>query len=199
MLSVTDYAAIRGASLSLNDLFKEHITDDPDATLNGIPVDLRSPRELEIVVMTNALSVWLYRVVLQPDLVNQPGRRISPSETQRRSTQLQLHYLITPMHPNPLTQHTLMGRAIQVVRDHAQLGGSSLRGALAGTATTMKLSLEMSGTAEQNTLWWSLQSQHRAAVSLIVEGVGIDSHQAPAAGPPALSRHSGYAQIVGVT
>ena len=75
---MTDYAAIRGASLSLRDLFKEHITDDPDATLNGVPVDLRSPRELEIAVITEALSVWLYRVVLQPDLVDQAGRRITP-------------------------------------------------------------------------------------------------------------------------
>ncbi len=196
---MTDYAAIRGASLSLRDLFKEHITDDPDATLNGVPVDLRSPRELEVAVVTDALSVWLYRVVLQPDLVNQPGRRISPAETERRSTPLQLSYLITPMHSAALTEHTLMGRAIQVVRDHAQLSGSSLRGALAGTPTTMKLSFEMSGTAEQNTLWWSLQSQHRATVSIVVEGVSIDSHLAPSAGPPALSRHSGYAQIVGVT
>jgi hypothetical protein len=196
---VTDYAAIRGASLSLHDLFKEHITDDPDTTLNGVPVDLRSPRELEIAVVTEALSIWLYRVVLQPDLVNQPGRRITPGETERRSTPLQLFYLITPMHTTPLTEHTLMGRAIQVIRDHSQLGGSSLRGALVGTPTTMKLSIEMSGTAEQNTLWWSLQSQHRAAISLIVEGIGIDSHLAPSAGPPALSRHSGYAQIVSVT
>ncbi|MFD2081330.1 Protein of unknown function [Actinopolymorpha cephalotaxi] len=196
---MTDYAAIRGASLSLRDLFKEHITDDPDATLNGVPVDLRSPRELEVAVVTDALSVWLYRVVLQPDLANQSGRRISPQETERRSTSLQLHYLVAPMHSAVLTEHTLMGRAIQVVRDHAQLGGSSLRGALAGTPTTMKLSIEMSGTAEQNTLWWSLQSQQRAAFSLIVDGVSIDSHLAPSAGPPALSRHSGYAQIVGVT
>jgi hypothetical protein len=196
---VTDYAAIRGASLSLRDLFKEHITDDPDTTLNGIPVDLRSPRELELAVTTDALSVWLYRLILQPDLVNQPGRRIAPGETERLSTPLQLFYLITPMHSAPLTEHTLMGRAIQVIRDHGQLAGSALRGALAGTPTTMKLSLEMSGVAEQNTLWWSLQSQHRAAVSLIVEGVGIDSHLAPTSDPPALSRHSGYAQIVGVT
>nr|WP_238345206.1 Pvc16 family protein [Actinopolymorpha cephalotaxi] len=183
----------------MRDLFKEHITDDPDATLNGVPVDLRSPRELEVAVVTDALSVWLYRVVLQPDLANQSGRRISPQETERRSTSLQLHYLVAPMHSAVLTEHTLMGRAIQVVRDHAQLGGSSLRGALAGTPTTMKLSIEMSGTAEQNTLWWSLQSQQRAAFSLIVDGVSIDSHLAPSAGPPALSRHSGYAQIVGVT
>lgn len=196
---MTDYAAIRGASLSLRDLLKEHITDDSDTTLNGVLVDLRSPRELEVAVITDALSVWLYRVVLQPDLVNQPGRRISPSETERRSTPLQLYYLITPMHTQPLTEHTLMGRAIQIVRDHAILGGSQLSGALADTATTLKLSFEMSGTTEQNTLWWSLQSQHRAALSLIVEGISIDSHQAPSAGPPALSRHSGYAQIVGVT
>lgn len=195
---MTDYAAIRGASLTLRDLFKEHVTDDPDATLNGVPVDLRSPRELEVAVVTDALSVWLYRVVLHPDLVNQPGRRIAPGETERRCTPLQLYYLITPMHAAPLTEHTLMGRAIQVIRDHGLLSGSSLRGALAGTPATVKLSIEMSGAAEQNTLWWSLQSQHRAALSLIAEGVAIDSHQAPAAGPPALTRHSGYAQIVGV-
>lgn len=196
---MTDYAAIRGASLSLFDLFKEHVTDDPDTTLNGVPVDLRSPRELEVAVVTDALSVWLYRVVLHPDLVNQPGRRISAEETDRRTTPLQLHYLITPLHSNVLAEHTLMGRAIQIARDHAQLSGSSLSGALADTPATLKLSIEMSGSAEQNTLWWSLQSQQRAAFSLIVDGVGIDSHQAPSAGPPALSRHSGYTQVVGVT
>jgi len=57
---MTDYATIRGVSLSLKDLFKEHITDDPDATLNGVPVDLRSPRELELATVTDAVSVWLY-------------------------------------------------------------------------------------------------------------------------------------------
>src|SRR3954467_12323815 len=99
---MTDYATIRGASLSLRDLFKEHITDDPDATLNGVPVDLRSPRELEVATVTDALSVWLYRAVLQPDLVTQPGRRLHAGESERRSTPLQLSYLITPMHSNPL-------------------------------------------------------------------------------------------------
>jgi hypothetical protein len=195
---MTDYATIRGVSLTLRDLFKEHITDDTDSTLNGVPVDLRSPREIEIATITDALSVWLYRVLLQPDLVNQPGRRVSPGETERRTTPLQLSYLITPMHSNPLTEHTLMGRAIQVIRDHGQVGGGSLRGVLAGEPVTMKLSFEMSSTAEQNTLWWSLQSQQRAAVSIVVEGVAIDSHLPPQAGPPALSRQSGYAQIVGV-
>lgn len=196
---MTDYATIRGTSLTLKELFKEHITDDPDATMNGVAVDLRSPRELEVATITDALSVWLYRVVLQPDLVNQPGRRLSPGETERRSTPLQLSYLITPMHTNPLTEHTLMGRAIQVVRDHSQLGGSSLRGVLAGEPVTVKLSFEQAGNAEQNTLWWSLQSQHRAAISIVVEGVAIDSHLPRQAGPPALSRHTGYAQIVGVS
>ncbi|WP_454698330.1 Pvc16 family protein [Arthrobacter humicola] len=196
---MTDYSTIRGASLTLRDLFKEHITDDPDLTLSGVPIDLRSPRELELATLTDAVSVWLYRVVLQPDLVNQPGRRINPGETERCSTPLQLSYLITPMHTNPLTEHTLMGRAIQVIRDHGQLGGSSLRGVLAGSPTTMKLSFEMSGTAEQNTLWWSLQSQHRAAISLIIEGVAIDSHLPPQSSPPDLTQQFGYAQIVSVT
>jgi hypothetical protein len=194
---MTDYTAVRGCSTSLVALFTEHITATAETGLSGVPVDLRSPRELELANVDTAVSVWLYRLAVHPDKFNRPPDRAVPDLVPRPPLPIELWYLVTPLHPTTLNEHALLGRAAQVIHDHAKLSGSLLKGSLAGTSAVLRLSLDVT-VQDANNLWWSLQSQHRVAIAFHVDGVTIESHLPPAAGPPVLTRHTQHTQIVGV-
>lgn len=193
---MTDYTAVRACSGSLLTLFREHITLTAEPGLTGVPVDLRSPRELEQANVDTTVSIWLYRLVVHPDKINHQNTRPAPGIENRRPLSVELSYLVTPLHPSPLDELTLLGRSAQIVHDHPRLAGSQLTGSLAGTPTVLRLSLDITGVQDANNLWWSLQSQHRAAVGFHVEGVVIESHRPPAGGPPVLTRRADTTQIL---
>jgi hypothetical protein len=63
---MTDYTALRAASETFRMLLKVNITDSPEPDLTGVPVDLRSPEQLQLDTVTTAVSLWLYQVAVQP-------------------------------------------------------------------------------------------------------------------------------------
>lgn len=54
---MSDFTVIRAVSLTLRSLLETYITDSDDPQLHGIPVDLRSPKELEKATIDKAVSV----------------------------------------------------------------------------------------------------------------------------------------------
>ncbi len=196
---MTDYTAVRACSATLRDLLRDHITATTEPGLNGVQIDLRSPRELEQANVNTAVSVWLYRIVVDPDTINRRPARPTADVVLVHPTPVELCYLITPLHPTTLDEHSLLGRIVQVLHDHAKLAGSQLRDSLAGTSSVLRLSFDITTVADTNNLWWSLQSQHRVAVALHVDGVVIDSHLPAVSGPPVLTRQTTHTQIVGVS
>lgn len=64
---MSDYTALRAVSLTLKGLLEDHITHSTDAQLTGVPIDLRTPRELREANNQQAISLWLYRVARNAD------------------------------------------------------------------------------------------------------------------------------------
>jgi hypothetical protein len=175
---VTEYSALRGTSITLRELLKAHITDaDPaEADLAGVSIDLRSPQELDAAGVSQAVSVWLFRVAVQPDLINRPPERISATEFAHQPLHLELSYLITALHPTAANQLALTGRVAQVLYDHRRLRGVELKDALAGSDTELHIGLENASLYDTANLWFSLQKPFRLCIPLRVQGVVIDSH-----------------------
>jgi Pvc16 N-terminal domain len=196
---MTDYTAVRACSATLRALLNDHITATAEPGLAGVPIDLRSPRELEQANVDTAVSLWLYRIVIDPDVINRQPARPTADVRLVHPTPVELCYLVTPLHPTSLDEHTLLGRIVQVLHDHAKLAGSQLRDSLATTSTVLRLSFDITTVADTNNLWWSLQSQHRVAVACHVDGVVLDSHMPAASGAPVLTRQTTHTQIVGVS
>src|ERR671918_162663 len=83
MSAVSDYSALRAATQTFRILLREHITNSGEADLAGVQIDLRSPRQLSQANVTTAVSLWLYRVTVQPDMLNAPVPR-GPAGHARR-------------------------------------------------------------------------------------------------------------------
>lgn len=173
---MADYTAVRDAVMSVQDLLTTHITSSADAGIGGVPIDLRSPRQLEIDTVDGVLSLWLHRVNLQPDRLNQPPARPSAGLERRRPAPVDLHLLVTPIVSVASTELLLVGRITQVLFDHRTLSGSALGGVLAATSTELRLAIEQLTAYETNLAWSSLHTHQRPTTAVRVTGLTIDSH-----------------------
>jgi hypothetical protein len=81
---VTDYSVLRAATQTFRAPLRRHITGSTEADLAGVEVDLRSPRQLTQANVTTAVSLWLYRVTVQPDMLNAPVPRTDDTYARRR-------------------------------------------------------------------------------------------------------------------
>jgi hypothetical protein len=151
---------------------------------------------LQIANVETTVSVWLYRIALQPDMLNAPPLRPSDGELEHRPLPLELSYLVTAYHGDAKTQLALLGRVVQVVNDHSRLRGAMLKDAFAGTDTELRLSLDATSLIEASDLWYSLQSPFRLSVPVRMQVVSVASHLPAIAFEPVLTRHARTGQLV---
>lgn len=192
---MTDYSALRAATQTFRVLLRRHITDSTEADLAGVQVDLRSPRQLSQANVTTAVSLWLYRVTVQPDMLNAPVARTDDTYA-RRPLPLDLSYLITALHTQQSAALSLTGRVLQVVNDHPRLRGADLQETLADTDAELRLSIEATTLSESSNLWYSLQAPFQLAVPVRLQAAVIDSHHAPYQASPVLTRPAQMSEIV---
>jgi hypothetical protein len=192
---MSDFTAIRAVSLSLKGLLKHAITDNPDPQLSGVPIDLRSPKELSGAGATT-VSLWLYRVARDPDALNRPGLRNAPNQRLYQPLPIHLYYLVTPMSAQPDDEQVLLGRVLQVCNDHAVLRGADLQDSLAGSDEQLRVTLETLSLEDLTRIWYSLSEPYRPSVTYEVQVVSIDSDLEPKQTPPVLTRETIYAEVL---
>jgi uncharacterized protein DUF4255 len=81
---MSDYTVIRAVSLSLRQVLRNAITNDSDPQLNGVEIDLRSPKEMREDNNATGVSFWLYRVTRDPDTLNLAARRVQPDRVSKQ-------------------------------------------------------------------------------------------------------------------
>lgn len=195
---MADYTAVRDAVASVADLLEEHITASSDLALNGTPISTRSPRELEVDKVTTAVSVWLHRVDVQPDLINRTRPPTDPEHTQHRPLPVELAVLVTPIHTDGPAQMLLLGRCLQVLADHAVLTGNQLSGSLLGSADPLRLTIDRPSAYDLSLVWGTLHTHLRPCAELRVAGVVIDTHLADEDTHRVLTSAATAHQVVGV-
>jgi Pvc16 N-terminal domain len=183
---VTDYMAVRDAVLTVRDLLRRHITLTAEAGLANVPIDMREPREIELANLDPAVSLWLYRVEPQPDLLNRRPMRDAPGLEPHAATPLELSLLVVPMAADAGLQLLLLGRIAQVLTDHRRLEGGDLIGSLAGTTTALQLGMDPLSSYDLSLVWGSQHTYARVGVGLRVHGVVVDSHLPPMSSSPVI-------------
>jgi len=194
---MSEYTAIRAVSQTLKMLLEEHITNISEPELTGVPIDLRSPKEMREDNQTG-ISLWLYRIVRDGDLLNHPPPRPAPDQRSRHALPILLYYLVTPLKAKPEDEQALMGRVLQVFNDHAILRGSDLEDALAGSSEELRLIFEVPTLEELTRVWDALQEPYQLSVIYMVQVVKIDSAHEPIQAKPVLVKETEYAQILAV-
>lgn len=192
---MSDFTVIRAVTETLESILEGGITNSPDPQLNGVQIDLRSPKEMR-EANASGVSLWLYRVGRDADLLNRPPERISPNQVRRSSLPVRLYYLVTPLVTKPEDRQTLIGRVLQLLNDHTQLRGADLQDSLAGSTDEFRVNLETLTLEELTRVWFSLSEPYDLSVSYEVQIVKIDSDNEAVEEPPVLVQTTTYEQIV---
>lgn len=196
---MSQFTAIRAVSKTLQLLLQDAITNSPDPQVQGVPIELASPRELRDAATNaavNAVSLWLYRVARNADLLNAPPERVDDVLT-RQPLPVNLYYLVAPITATSDNEQALLGKVLQVFADHTILGGTDLQDDLEGETTELRLTFETLTLEELTRIWTSLGEPYQLSASYRVQVVRIDSALAPIEVRPVYSRRTDYQQIVG--
>ena len=188
------------ASQTLQKLLQDAIT----AEFSGLPsppptVSLKTPKEMKA---TRGVSLWLYRVVRDEYLTNQPPVRTAPREQRRTPLPVLLHYLVTPlMGDDSETEQQLLGKVLQVLYDHPILRGADLRGGLDPLTVELRVTLETLSLEEITRVWNALNSEngYQLCVSYQVQVVEIDSLLPADRLVPVIEFELRYHQIMEIT
>ncbi len=119
----------------VGEILKKLLQNNLQTTFNGNfssedSVTLLSPKDLEGTV-TNRLSIFLYQIVENAYMKNQPVERIGAGQLKYPPLSLNLYYLLTPYAGETeeirgWDIHTILGRAMQILYDNAILEGPAL-------------------------------------------------------------------------
>jgi hypothetical protein len=192
---MSDASAIGYVTQSLQALLRAFITNS--GPLSGTDVDLRSPKEISATGSNPTLvSLWLYRVRRHDDLVNAAPLPRPDGRIAMRPLPLDLHYLVTPFAPAPLTRQRLLGMAMQALYDHPRLTAEFLRPELLDEPpAALGIHLEPQSLEESTKVWHALHEPYSLSAAYLVQYVPIPSAVTRPAGPPVLDKRIAAAAI----
>jgi hypothetical protein len=196
---MSDFTVVKAVTDTLQQVLVDGITNNPDPQLNGVAIDLRSPKEMREAHNAVGISLWLYRITRDPDMLNDRPERISNSQIRRSALPIHLYYLVTPLVADPGDRQTLIGRVLQLFNDHAILRGAELQDSLVGSPDEFRVTLETLTLEELTRVWFSLSEPYDLSVSYEVQVVKIDSDSEAVQTSSVVSRKTTYAQIVGIS
>jgi uncharacterized protein DUF4255 len=193
---MSDYTVISAVSSTLKEILKQNITLSADAELNGVEIYLLSPKEMQDAGNSVGISVWLYQVTRMAEMLNEPPERRGPNQIAHVPLPILLFYLVTPITNDPGTRHTLLGRVLQVLNDHAILRGSDLQGVLQGTNEQLRVNLEALSLEELSLVWEALSEPYQLSVTYLIQVAKIDSDLEPVKTSPVIEKEAIYAEVV---
>lgn len=155
----------------------------PDAEISGIIGTMQQiSREPPFKLVTdtnpdrNALSLFLYRIVENGNMKNQPLEARANNILRYPPLALDLFYLVTPITNTTENDHRLFGKVMQVFHDNAILRGPALQGGLQNTAE-LRITLEPMSLEDTTKLWSSFMRSYHLSVSYQVRVIYIDSER----------------------
>jgi hypothetical protein len=155
--------------------------------LNNAVSSLGSTAELSNLqgnIPTNPaiLTLFLFEVAEDPSARNKPRIRNTSGSNAvitKPPMALVLRYLVTAWGGDRLTEHKLLGRAMQVLYDGALIGGPDLTGGtLQGSEEVLKVTLLPLTLEERTRVWYSVQRPYRLSLYYEVRVVNLDSKTA---------------------
>ncbi|HWJ38001.1 MAG TPA: DUF4255 domain-containing protein [Sphingomicrobium sp.] len=175
--------AIRAASETIQTVLTHAMVADPNLkslfTGGGSAiVSLANPDEMH-ALGASGISVWLYRIVRDEQLLNAPPERVAPNRFRPTPLPIRLHYLISPVWgvegvTTPIeTRHQMIGAILQTFHERPLLSGVLLAGDYSGTSVELALRLESPDLESLARIWDSLESAYQLSVSYEVGIVSI--------------------------
>jgi hypothetical protein len=124
------------------------------------------------------VTIFLYRVAVNPDMRNGPRRARSDGKQTRPPLPLELSYLITPWAKETRDESRVAGRVLQVLYDHAELCPADLQGPSWTADDSAQLVLESVPLEEHLRIWDTTGLPYRLSLTYLVRVVGIEPAEA---------------------
>ncbi|WP_018212977.1 DUF4255 domain-containing protein [Desulfitobacterium hafniense] len=174
-----DYNAIYEAGQSVVELLKKEMTPMP--INNPEAIGLGTPQEPE----DYQLTLWIYTIEEYNNSGIHAGFIVDPhNDQQERFAPLQLrcHALLSAHSKAPVStrltdEYRIIGRALQVIRDHPSIPAHSLVGSLAGEGAAILLSYAKLNYDELSKIWNSANKIIKPSFALHITQVPIESNR----------------------
>jgi hypothetical protein len=125
------------------------------------------------------LTLFLFEVAEDPSARNKPRTRTLSglnAEIRKPPMALVLRYLVTAWGGDRLTEHKLLGRAMQALYDGALISAPDLQAlSLKDSAEVLKVTLLPLTLEERTRVWYSVQRPYRLSLYYEVRVVNLDS------------------------
>ncbi|MEX2500612.1 MAG: DUF4255 domain-containing protein [Wenzhouxiangellaceae bacterium] len=190
------YTALRSTTVTLTEMLEQHLENDPGLRTMFNPddggtmvVSASTPQEM-VDHNLAGLSVWLYRIDRDEQLLNHPPPRPGFARRERRGLSLRLHYLVTPIADGnqdgtgPPLEQSILGKVLQTFHDHPLLSGVDLHGDFSGSGLEIAVRLEPLGLEEITRVWDALERSYQLCVSYEVSVVMVASDAEAASTSP---------------
>jgi hypothetical protein len=187
------YTVLNDVSEALRQLLAEEFAAEqpiPGAAIGEGSIGFANPPTADLNSIR--LSLWLYQVVENEFLKNQPPEPINGSDQRRMPPlPLNLYFLVTPLVDDPTAQLQLLGKTMQVLYDNAIV---VLRDPLPPNLTDeLRIILCRLTLEELTRIWEALREPYRLSVCYQVRVTRIDSRR-DFNGARVIERNAGFGQ-----
>ena len=175
---MSDYTVVAEAGEALVRVLWQEIQVDPQMSAlidSEARISLLSPEELQDEESVR-LSVYLYRIVEDPYLKNQPMQPGAGRRLRIAPLTLDLYYLVAPLVGTPREQHMVLGKVLQVFHDRPILQGPDFgTGPLAGSGEELRVTLNPVTLEENTRVWTALEMSYRLSVCYVMRVALLES------------------------
>lgn len=121
-----------------------------------------------------AITVFLYRVAINSEMRNSPRRILANGRITRPLLPLELYYLVTPWARETRDEFRIVGRVLQALYDHAEIGAADLQGLSWSPGDSVQLALDSLPMEDHLRIWETTDLPYRLSLTYCARVVGIE-------------------------
>ena len=157
----------------------------PGGFVDPSDIFLATPDEFKELNPGPSITIFLYRVAVNPEMRNGPLRIRPDGKRARPLLPLELSYLVTPWANDTRDEVRIVGRVLQVLYDHAELGPADLQGPSWTADDSVQLALETLPLEQHLRIWETSDLPYRLSLTYLARVVGIEPAEAAEVPPVA--------------
>ena len=123
---------------------------------------------------TPAITVFLYRVAVNAEMRNSPRRLLGDGRSTRPLLPLELYYMITPWARETRDEYRVIGRVLQVLYDHGEIGPAELQGPSWSPGDSAQLILDSLPIEDHLRIWETTDFPYRLSLTYCARVIGIE-------------------------
>ncbi len=159
----------------------------------GIPTPMVDPTRIQVATPDEFeslrdpahpnITVFLYRIGINPQMRNNPRRLLADGRLQRQPLPLELCFMITAWAKDTRDELRIVGKILQILYERGELGASDLVGSSWENDDTVQLILESLPLEDHYRIWDATEVPYRLSLTYMARVIGISATEA-IVGPP---------------